>query len=160
MNKSLSQRNSQENIQEFHYSGSFGLPPPNFKAEPVLKSTNTQKTIISQLNEFEQQLDQRKKVLLQKILPGYEKICSPIKSQTLQLENEGESRAQLYYGLDDDSSDAGTVVENSMYEYAEPDHFGIVETYQTQDEDLELLSEKKETEDVGTSDSDLELNLN
>ena len=31
-----------------------------------------------------------------------------------------------------DSSDAGTVVENSLNEeYAEPDHFGVVETYQT-----------------------------
>ena len=47
-----------------------------------------------------------------------------------------------------------------MYDYAEPDHFGMVETYQTQDEDLELLSEKKEVEDFGSSDSDLELNLN
>ena len=47
-----------------------------------------------------------------------------------------------------------------MYENAEPDHFGMVETYQTQDEELELLSEKKEVEDVASSDSDLELNLN
>ena len=94
---------------------------------------------------------------MQKILPGYDKICSPIKSQTLHLINEID-RPQLHAG--DDSSDVGTVVENSLNEYTEPDHFGIVETYQTQDDDLELLSEKKEVEEERSSDGELELNLN
>lgn len=94
---------------------------------------------------------------MQKILPGYDKICSPVKSQTLNLVNDVD-RPQLY--ARDESSDAGTVVENSLNEYTEPDHFGIVETYQTQDEDLELLSEKKEVEGEQSSDGELELNLN
>ena len=102
-------------------------------------------------------MDERRKVLMQKILPGYDKICSPVKSHTLNLVNDVD-RPQLY--ARDESSDAGTVVENSLNEYTEPDHFGIVETYQTQDEDLELLSEKKEVEGEQSSDGELELNLN
>lgn len=92
---------------------------------------------------------------MQKILPGYDKICSPAKLQTLNYEVD---RPQL--NARDESSDAGTVVENSLNEYMEPDHFGIVETYQTQDEDLELLSEKKDFEEGKSSDGELELNLN
>jgi len=63
---------------------------------------------------------------MQKILPGYDKICSPIKSQTLHLIKEID-RPQFF--ADDESSDAGTVVENSLTEYVEPDHFGMIETY-------------------------------
>ena len=64
--------------------------------------------------------------MMQRILPGYDKICSPIKLQTLHLTKEVDRPQAFLY---DESSDAGTVVENSLNDYAEPDHFGIVETY-------------------------------
>jgi hypothetical protein len=45
------------------------------------------------------------------------------------------------YHSEAESSDAGTVVENSLNGNTETDNFLQIETYQTQDDDNELLSE-------------------
>lgn len=79
------------------------------------------------------------------MIPGFENLDSTYHHVT-SVDGLANSMAGSNCNLQDDcsGSDAGTVVEKDLDLYNEPDQFGVVETFHTQDDDFDMLSEQRQ----------------
>lgn len=71
---------------------------------------------MKQINFYEQNLDLRRRQLLFKVIPGFEKLDSPKNKKQVIKDSQYISQFDL-----DDTSEAGTVIENELDLYNEPD---------------------------------------